>query len=171
METSAESRKIRFAQPEDAPRCADIAAAAWERVWTAQREMLGEELYQLHNPDPEGNKRQQVQSFVTEYSKWTLVTEITPASGSPVIAGFITFVPHPDRGIAEIGNNGVDPAFQGRGIGIAQCREALRVLREMGILSVSVYTGLDEGHAPARAMYEKAGFDRSTPHVRYYLKL
>ncbi len=48
---------------------------------------------------------------------------------------------------------------------------ALDVFREMGLTSATVYTGLDEGHAPARAQYEKAGFHVTVPHVRYFLEL
>jgi hypothetical protein len=41
----------------------------------------------------------------------------------------------------------------------------------MGLTGATVYTGLDEGHAPARAQYRKAGFRLSTPHIRYFMEL
>jgi hypothetical protein len=35
----------------------------------------------------------------------------------------------------------------------------------------TVQTGLDEGHAPARRAYERAGFDISHSRITYYRKL
>jgi ribosomal protein S18 acetylase RimI-like enzyme len=87
------------------------------------------------------------------------------------VVGFLTwYLPGPE-GVGEIGNNAVHPDWQGRGVGGAQCRAALEQFRGMGLTSATVYTGLDDGHAPARAMYEKSGFNLTTPHVKYFMEL
>ena len=36
---------------------------------------------------------------------------------------------------------------------------------------ITVTTGLDDGHAPARRAYEKAGFEKNLPSLTYYKKL
>ncbi len=157
---------MRPARPADAPRCADIAVAAWQRVFANWRELLGERLWTQHFATWEANKRQQIVSHFTEYTTLAFVTEV-----EGVIAGFMTYRLHEDVGFGEISNNAVDPAYQGAGIGAAQCRHVLEIFREAGMRSARVVTGLDEGHAPARAMYEKVGFDRSIPHISYYMEL
>ena len=47
----------------------------------------------------------------------------------------------------------------------------LELFREARMEYARVRTSLDEGHAPARRAYEKAGFDRSLPDVTYFLEL
>ena len=107
-----------------------------------------------------------MEGHVREHTELAIVTEV---EGN--IVGFLTFRFFEDKPLAEIGNNAVDPACQGQGIGTRQCQHVLEIFRERGIVSAKVGTGLDEGHAPARAMYEKAGFDLSIPHVTYYTRL
>jgi GNAT superfamily N-acetyltransferase len=87
------------------------------------------------------------------------------------IAGFFTFTLDQDRRIGTISNNAVDPAAQGRGLGTAMYERALDLFREARMEYARVRTGLDEGHAPARRAYEKAGFDLSLPDITYYCKL
>lgn len=161
--------RIRPATPDDAARCGDIAVAAWARVHEVMREMLGEELWAVHAAGWEDRKRNEVQSHITRHPQLAIVTEDLRDEGR--IVGFLTFSLDHDKHIGQIGNNAVDPTCQGRGVGTAQCRRALDIFREAGMRFAMVWTGLDEGHAPARAMYEKAGFDISTPHVRYFMRL
>ena len=157
---------IRPARPDDAARCGEIAFHAWQRVWASWCRLMGDELLEQHYPDAAEDKRREVEAQIRERPQHAIVTEL-----DGTVVGFLTFRPYPQRKLAEIGNNAVDPDYQGRGIGAAQCREALRLFRELGLTSATVWTGLDEGHAPARAMYENAGFKVSTPHVRYFVKL
>ena len=77
----------------------------------------------------------------------------------------------PERCIGTILNNAVDPAAQGQGVGTAMYERVLTLFRDAGMEYARVHTGLDEGHAPARRAYEKAGFDLSIPDVTYYQKL
>ena len=157
---------IRYATPDDAQRCGDIAVAAWQRVYDAWLDLLGQSLWAQNCAGWEPDKRSQVEAHIRDHEGLAIVTEL---EGS--VVGFLTFHPHTDKNMGEIGNNAVDPDYQGRGIGTLQCKRALEIFRERGMTAAKVGTGLDEGHAPARAMYEKAGFDRSTPHVTYYMKL
>ena len=65
----------------------------------------------------------------------------------------------------------VAPDMGGRGIGTKQCAAAIENMKAAGAEYLQVDTGLDDSHAPARRMYEKAGFDRSFEHVTYYMKV
>ena len=64
----------------------------------------------------------------------------------------------------------VDPDAQGRGIGTALTEVATSWLREAGMMVAMVETGSDPGHAPARRVYEKAGY-RLLPVARYFKAL
>lgn len=87
------------------------------------------------------------------------------------LAGFASCRVNPDNGIGEIGYNAVDPRFLGRGIGKTLLHHALEHLRQEGIRDVEVVTGLDPGHAPARSIYESAGFKPFIQSIRYRMHL
>lgn len=60
---------------------------------------------------------------------------------------------------------GVDPDYQGRGLGIATTLLGLRHLRAVGVHSVTLY--VDGDNAPAIATYHRLGFERSAIDVMY----
>jgi aminopeptidase YwaD len=86
-------------------------------------------------------------------------------------AGFLGYQPEQELTIGTIGYNAVNPRFAGRGLAKALLQEALLRLRGLGIDRVEVLTGLDEGHAAARAVYESAGFVPLQSSIRYTLDL
>ncbi|MCI0882720.1 MAG: GNAT family N-acetyltransferase, partial [Chloroflexi bacterium] len=65
----------------------------------------------------------------------------------------------------------VHPHFQNRGIGTHMYTFVLDWLKGQGMKVISVSTGGDPSHAPARRAYEKAGFTCAIPSVRYYLEI
>ena len=77
---------------------------------------------------------------------------------------------HPERSMGEISMLAVDPDHQGCGIGTALTRFALDRLKDAGIKVAMVETGGDPGHAPARRVYEKAGYTL-LPIARYFKNL
>lgn len=87
------------------------------------------------------------------------------------LAGFTSYRVDADTGVAEIGYNAVDPENRGGGVGKTLLQAALNRLREEGAKHVEVTTGMDPGHAPARAIYEGAGFQPMIRSVRYTLDL
>jgi len=74
------------------------------------------------------------------------------------LVGFASFDPrgYPER--ARIGHNCILPAFQGKGYGVRQLRELLRILREKGFRKAVVTTGGHEFFASALRMYKCCGF-------------
>ena len=87
------------------------------------------------------------------------------------IAGFVTVILDHRHALGEIGLNAVDPAHASKGIGTAMYRYALERMGEAGMKAATVGTGADDSHAPARAAYAKAGFDRAIPGVHLYRAL
>lgn len=64
----------------------------------------------------------------------------------------------------------VDPDVQKRGIGAALTDLALEWMMFQGMVVVMAETGGDPGHAPARRLYKRTGFDL-LPIARYFKKL
>lgn len=74
------------------------------------------------------------------------------------LVGFASWDPR-QRPVAQIGHNCILPLFRGNGYGVRQLCHALDVMRGQGFQKVVVQTGTDAFFAPARAMYERAGFN------------
>ncbi len=158
---------IRPFTQDDTARLCEIAELAWQPIFTHWAEIMGPEMFRAAcGRDWRMDKTRQIQDFCANYPQWCLVTEVDCR-----IAGFITWVLHLDRAMAEIGNNAVDPEYQGRGIGTRQYNHVLEVFRAEGMRFARVTTGLDDPHAPARAAYEKAGFVPLVPVATYYREL
>ena len=87
---------------------------------------------------------------------WTKVHAhaATPGNGQPS---------HPP--IGEVYVVGVDPAYQGRGLGRAATVLGLRYLEALGLAEVMLY--VDGDNAAALATYTRLGFDRSDVDVMY----
>ena len=158
---------IRPARAEDLPRMKEIAIRAWQPIYADFRERMCDELFSLLHPAGwEDEKAGQVADHFQGWPEWCLVSELNGQ-----VVGFITFVLKHAQKIGEIGNNAVHPDYQSRGIGSAQYRHILELFCEKGMVYAEVRTGLDEGHAPARAAYEKVGFMLIVPMGKYYRKL
>jgi ribosomal protein S18 acetylase RimI-like enzyme len=74
------------------------------------------------------------------------------------LIGFASFDPRGSNGTARIGHNCILPAFHGRGYGVGQLRELLRLLRERGFCTAVATTRVHEFFAPALRMYRCCGF-------------
>ena len=74
---------------------------------------------------------------------------------------------HLDDGHAEVKSMHTAEASRGRGLGRAMLEHLLGVARERGYRRVSLETGAMEAFAPARALYERAGFELTEPFADY----
>ena len=63
------------------------------------------------------------------------------------------------------------PEYKKKGIGSMLYQKMMDSMKAEGFQYVSVSTGLDDAHAPARKAYERAGFQKNLPSVRYFQKL
>ena len=77
---------------------------------------------------------------------------------------------HRDGSMGEIYMIAVDPGHQRKGVGRALTEHAMDWMREAGMEVAMVETGGDPGHAAARQMYEKTGF-QVFPIARFFKKL
>lgn len=92
------------------------------------------------------------------------------AMESNVVLGWVNVRLHPGDNMGEIYVLAVDPEQHRRGIGTALTEHAFGLVRGAGMAMVMVETGDDPGHAPSRATYESAGFQR-WPVARYFKDL
>jgi ribosomal protein S18 acetylase RimI-like enzyme len=86
------------------------------------------------------------------------------------VVGFVAYELKDTSKIGEVQLLAVHPEYQNHGIGTELNIFALGKLKESGMKVAVVGTGGDEGHAPARRSYEKAGYT-GLPLVRYYKEL
>ena len=167
MSTTPVSPTIRPAQPDDLPRMQQIAVHAWQPIYQGFRERMGEDLFSRVYAEPWADcKAREIADHFQQRPEWCLVAELAGQ-----VVGFLTFVLDADSGVAEIGNNAVDPDWQGQGVGSALYHHVLALFRETGMVWAKVHTGLDEAHQPARTAYQRIGFELMMPHGEYYRKL
>lgn len=156
---------IRLAQKEDVEQACEIAKMAWARVHESFRNIMGEDMHDVLCANWEDGKASQVRGHFERHPEWFYVVV---RQSDARVAGFLTLRIETKKSLGTIGNNAIDPQMQGQGIGSAMHRFALDLFKEMGLRFASVMTGLDDGHAPARRAYEKAGFDIRREDVTYY---
>lgn len=143
----------------------ELALRAWEPVHASMRRVLGEMLYRRLIPDWRESQRATVTEELDSESShvWVAVRE-------GAVAGFAAVHLKPDDKAGEIYLVAVDPEHQGRGVGRALIDHATAWIGEQGMTTAMVETGGDEGHRPARALYENAGYT-ALPVVRYFRAL
>ena len=155
---------IRPATEADAEAIVAIAVAEWEAIYQGYRAQLGDEIFYRFFPDHKAQKEAGIRANIASGTM-----HVTECDGR--IAGFIHYVYDAKSRIGTISNNAVSGEFRGMGIGPRQYEFVFGLLREQGAIGVRVTTGLDDGHAPARRAYEKAGFKANTQSITYYKEL
>lgn len=155
---------IRNYTADDLDTIIQIGNAAWSNIYKVMRNDLGDEIFQIVTPNTDTCKGLQIIEQAKTHPEWIMVCE---EQGQ--IVGFLTY--RLDGEIADICNNAVDPKCQLKGIGQQMYQAALTHFRSLGIKVVRVTTGLDEGHAPARRAYKRAGFSIKRESVTYFMEL
>ena len=158
---------IREFRTEDLPVVQDIANGAWQPIYAVFRQLIGDELFEQTRPDPDA-KRKQIKQHAETHPEWFIVAET--ADGK--IAGFATYILDEKTHTGIIGNNAVDKTCGLKGVGQAMYAELFRRFKAAGMTAAQVTTGLDDGHAPARRAYQRAGFgEYHLDSITYYKKL
>lgn len=142
----------------------DIAVRAWTPIRQVFRRDLGDELYEAYFTGWQESKRAGVARQLRSGRGYVALVD-------GKVVGFISYRVDEATHSGEIGGNAVDPQCRGMGIGPKMYDFVLEKMKEEGMVYATVATGLDDGHAPARRAYEKAGFEKNLPSVRYYKKL
>jgi GNAT superfamily N-acetyltransferase len=87
------------------------------------------------------------------------------------VVGFIAYGLDRLRRVGTIHYNAVAVECRGEGLGTRQVEHVLALMREGGMEIAAVGTGLNEGHAAARHMYERAGFEPVIDYRMYAQRL
>ena len=163
----SEEIALRTCREDDIERIGEITVTAWEPAYEHYRDNLGDALFDAkYEGDWKAYKRGQVMEQCRRRLDQVFVADVDGR-----IAGYVTFRVNEGKGIGTIGNNAVDPAYQGRGIATSLYKRVLETFRERGLEFATVATGLEDTYAPARRAYEKVGFDIERPSVTYYQEL
>jgi len=143
-----------------------LSLLAWEPVFTSWEQILGSKLYPIAiYPDWRKSQKEVVEKACNNENFTTWVAEVDGK-----VVGFVAYELNDNNKIGEIQLLAVHPEYQNHGIGTELNIFALQKLKESGMKLAVVGTGGDEGHAPARKSYEKAGYT-ALPLVRYYKDL
>jgi ribosomal protein S18 acetylase RimI-like enzyme len=144
----------------------ELSLLAWEPVFSAWERILGPKLYPVAiYPDWRVGQKEVVEKICQDEKMSTWVAEV-----DGVVVGFLTYELNEQSKVGEVQLLAVHPDFQNNGIGTELNLLALQKFTESGMKLAVVGTGGDEGHAPARRTYEKAGYT-GLPLVRYYKAL
>lgn len=144
----------------------ELSLLAWEPVFTAWQQILGPELYPLAIfPDWRKSQKEAVENYCRDekFYRWVAVAD-------EKVVGFVIYELNDETKVGEVHMLAVHPQNQNQGIGTELNLFALQKLREGGMKLATVGTGGDDGHAPARRSYEKAGYT-ALPTIRYYQDL
>lgn len=159
--------RIREWNENDLERVMAITVAAWTPVYDGYRKALGPAIFDAVHADWEERKKRSILHSCRQGGG--VAVYVVEIEGD--VAAFIGYRIDTERKCGVIGDNAVDPAYQGRGIASEMYRFVLGKMKERGMTVAAVVTGGDEAHIPARRAYEKVGFDKVVPSVRYYMRL
>lgn len=140
--------------------CVRIALLVWEGIHTAYAKLQGED---MHEAVSGGWREAKAAEIAAQQSKDTAIVALLDGK----VVGFCGYRFVNDA-LGNIGYNGVDPAYRGNGIARYLYEYAFAQMRKAGAGYARVFTGGDDGHAPARRAYEKAGFDKRLLTLTYY---
>jgi ribosomal protein S18 acetylase RimI-like enzyme len=144
----------------------DLSLRAWAPVYSSLENVLGESgVYAELHPDWRVDQRRTVESACSDENVTVWVAET-----GAVVCGFVPARLDRDTSMGEIYLIAVDPAYQRNGIGSALTSFVVDWITQSGIAVAMVETGGDPGHAPARHLYEQAGFVQ-LPVARYFRTL
>ena len=153
--------RIRPFVPEDLSRLHEIRDAAFKPVFKSFRDIVGKEIADVAMANAEGEQGELLAEMCGEESAYTVL--VLERGGRAV--GFCGVKLDDKTKVGEIELIAVDPDCQGEGLGTALSEAAFECMRKAGMKAATVGTGGDPSHAPARRVYEKAGFGPTIPSV------
>jgi ribosomal protein S18 acetylase RimI-like enzyme len=141
-----------------------LSLLAWKPVFESFEEVLGPRVFPILYPDWRKSQKEGVEGACRATDKYhTLVAELDGR-----VVGFIAYELKGETG--EVVLLAVHPEFQKRGIASQLNQAALAEMKAAGMKMAVAETGGEDGHAPARRAYEKAGYT-GLPIVRYFKDL
>ena len=157
---------IRSYADQDLDAIVELSLLAWEPIFKSFKQILGPQIYPIIYPDWRKSQQEGVEATVKDRGKFhTLVADL-----DGTVTGFVVYELHDKDSTGEVQLLAVHPDYQNRGVGTELNVTALEQMKAAGMKLAVVGTGGEEGHAPARRSYEKAGYT-GLPLVRYYKDL
>ncbi len=142
----------------------EITLFAWQGIYDEYRKRLGDKMFSDLYGDWKDTKVKRVTDGMTSGKGFTALVD-----GN--VAGFIYYVPNYAKKLGTVEENAVAKEYLGNGIGAKLYEFVLSEMRKEGLIYAMVGTGLDDAHAAARKSYQRAGFDRELPSVKYFMEL
>jgi GNAT superfamily N-acetyltransferase len=143
-----------------------LSLRAWAPVFDQLEGAVAPYVYEAFYPNGwAARQSKDIGSFLDEegHNAWV-------ASDNGHIVGWVGVRLHDEDGMGEIYILAVDLGAQRQGVARLLMEKAFHYLKESGMKIVMVETGDDPGHAPSRAAYESAGFER-WPVARYFREI
>ena len=156
--------KILSAEEKYIEEVSTIAIDAWTSIREEFKKLLGEEIYNSQFTDWQSKKVESVKSQLLSGNGYVAVADNK-------VLGFISYIIHKDTNTGEILANAVSIDARGMGIGSLMYDFVINKMKSDGAEFVTVHTGLDDAHSPARRAYERAGFTANLPSIQYYKKI
>lgn len=158
--------KIRSYVDKDINEIVHLSLLAWETVFLSFEQVLGSKIFPILYPDWRKSQKDVVEKICKDQDKFhVLVVEVKGK-----VVGFLAYDLNQDNQTGEVQLLAVHPEYQNQDIATEMNLIALQKMKAEGMKLAVVGTGGDEGHAPARRSYEKAGYT-PLPLVRYYKDL
>jgi GNAT superfamily N-acetyltransferase len=148
-----------------------LSMRAWEPVFKEVEIEMGPEKYKQYYPDWRASQTESVTMVCNSDTMptWTALSDDNPVGfGEPI--GFVGLKMHTAEKMGEIYIIATDPDAQGNGIATKLINFAVDYMKQHGMEMCIIDTGQDKGHAPARATYERNGFDM-WPVARFYKEI
>jgi ribosomal protein S18 acetylase RimI-like enzyme len=169
---------IRSLRADDIDAVVEFSVRAWRPVFESFMEVMGPDIFRRIYPHWEAGQADAVRDACRDEKHRTWVAEAPGAPQAPDapegdaarLVGFVVVAVHDTPRRGEVYMVAVDPGYQNRGIGLELVDFAVDRITALGLPLAEIGTGGDPGHAPARHLYEKAGFT-PVPQVRYYKAL
>lgn len=143
--------------------CSRIAVQVWEGIHDAYIGMIGED---IHEAVSGGWREAKAAEVAQQQERSTAFVALLEGK----VVGFVGYR-MANENLGVVGYNGVDPEYRGKGIARYLYQRVLDEIRSQGAPYATVFTGGDDGHAPARRAYEKAGFNERLFTLTYYCAL
>ena len=159
---------IEDAKKTDMEACKEIFLIVWDGIHGVYADLIGEELHDVFFDNWQGNVDN---GFVASFVAAMGENRAFVAKDEDKVVGFAYYRALEEHKTANIGYNAVRPEYKKKGIGSMLYQKMMDSMKAEGFQYVSVTTGLDDAHAPARKAYERAGFQKNLPSVRYFQKL
>jgi GNAT superfamily N-acetyltransferase len=156
--------RIRTFLDDDLLAVVELSLLAWEPAFESFERVLGSRVFHMIWPEWRRSQKEGVEGACRAIDKYhTLVADLDDR-----VVGFISYELRGETG--EVVLLAVHPEFQKRGIAAQLNQAALDEMKAAGANMAIAETGGEEGHAPARRAYEKAGYT-GLPLVRYFKDL